>query len=197
MKFTFSLLFLSLAVFQSTGPAIALSDTQKEQAAKLSPGTYWWNADHWVAMEQLSFAGAGMKHAAKMFVPGLTPQIVYTFRGAAAPVQVGTDPVFCTKLYAAPAATPYSPTFRDITIARFDEKKDHRELQITSGGNFITFKSGVSKERLTEIDLTQVDDVTAIFSPRVRLKDGEYIISATTIGLSGYDFGHHSRGPQN
>lgn len=197
MKITFPLLLLALAIFQSTSPTTTPTDAQKEQAAKLSAGTYWWNADHWAAMGQLSFAGAGMKHAAKIFVPGLTPQIVYTFRGATAPVQLGTDPVFCTKLYAAPAATPYSPTFRDITIARFDEKKDHRELQITSGGNFVTFKSGVSKERLIEVELTQMDDVTAIFAPKLRLKDGEYIISASTIGLSGYDFGFHSKAPQD
>jgi len=32
-------------------------------------------------------------------------------------------------------------------IARFDKKKDHRELQVTTEGNMFTFKAGMDKNR--------------------------------------------------
>jgi hypothetical protein len=43
-----------------------------------------------------------------------------------------------------PPGMPYAPSGRDMVIVRFDQKKDHRELQTTSGGNMFTFKAGLS-----------------------------------------------------
>ena len=60
----------------------------KEAATKLQPGTYYWTGEAWHSMEQITMSGGGTKHMAKVFVPGLTPQMVWTYRGATAPVQV-------------------------------------------------------------------------------------------------------------
>lgn len=66
-----------------------------------------------------------------------------TYRGATAPVQVREDePLFCVKFIPVPPGIPYAPSTRDIAIARFDEKKDHRELQV---------KAGVGKDRLPDL----------------------------------------------
>src|ERR1035441_3926590 len=89
-------------------------------------------------MEPLSMAGGGLKHVGKMFVPGLTPQFVWTFRGAEAPAQLTEKrPVFYVRELPTLAATA-GRTERDLLIIRVDKKRDHRELQTTNGGNMFT-----------------------------------------------------------
>ncbi len=83
---------------------------------------------------------------AKMLVPGLTPLMVWTFHGGRAPVQVQDGkPLFCVKLMVVPAGVPFAVNGRNLTIVKLDEKSDHRELQTTSGGNFVTYKAGLEK----------------------------------------------------
>jgi hypothetical protein len=189
-KFIVSLAFVSFIVLPPPGQ----SDTAKESALKLQAGTYYWTGSAWSPMQQITMSGGGTKHAAKMFVPGLTPQVVWTFRDSTAPVQV-TDarPQFCFKFYNSLAGTPYAPSGRDIVLVRFDQKKDHRELQTTNGGNMFTFKSGLSKDRMPDIDISAADASTFLVSPRGDLAPGEYLLSASTMGASGYDFGFHPR----
>src|SRR6266478_7854543 len=187
IAFATASLFTPVAISQSQN-----TDAAKEAAAKLQPGTYYWTDGVWRSMERINMSGGGAKHVGKMFVPGLTPQIVYTYRGPSAPVQVKEDkPLFCVKFIAGLSGTPYAPSARDITIARFDEKKDHRELQIASGGNVLTFKAGLGKDRLPDLTLTPLDETTVLFSPDAPLRASEYIISTVSMGYSGYDFGFH------
>jgi hypothetical protein len=169
------------------------SDKQREYSAKqLQPGTYYWTQGSWHLMQQLTMSGGGATHMAKMFVPGLTPQMVWTFRGPNAPVQIKeSEPLFCVKFIAVPPGLPYAPSPRDITIAKFDEKKDRRELQVTSGGNLLTFKAGLGKDRLPDLMVTPLDGATVLFSPTAPLRAGEYIISTVSMGMTGYDFGFH------
>jgi hypothetical protein len=180
-----------IAVLALAGIFAQLAD-EKETAAKLQPGAYYWTGTAWTAMQPITMSGGGSKHVAKMLVPGLTPQIVWTFRDAKAPVQVPDGkPLFCFKFITVPPGTPYAPSGRDIVIARFDEKKDHRELQTTSGGNALTFKAGLSKDRTPEIDVTTLEPSTYLVSPKNNLAAGEYLLSSASMGISGYDFGFH------
>jgi len=190
LRFLVCLAFVSSIVLATPGQ----SDSAKESALKLQAGTYYWSESTWTLMQQITMSGGGTKHAAKMFVPGLTPQIVWTFRDSAAPVQVeDARPQFCVKFMAALAGTPYAPSGRDIVLVRFDQKKDHRELQTTNGGNMFTFKAGLSKDRMPDIDITAADASTFFIAPRADLAPGEYLLSASSMGLSGYDFGFHPR----
>jgi hypothetical protein len=143
-------------------------------------------------MQTINMAGGGAKHVGKMFVPGLTPQMVWTFHDANAPLHLENGkPVFCVKFYAVPSGVPYAPSGRDIVIARFDEKKDHRELQTTSGGNMFTFKAGLSKDRMPDIEVTPIDESTYFVTTKDVLRPGEYLLSSSSMGISGYDFGFH------
>src|SRR5580658_8491753 len=168
---SFLCFFVCLALVSSIVLATpGQSDSAKESALKLQAGTYFWSGSTWSPMQQITMSGGGTKHAAKMFVPGLTPQMVWTFRDSAAPVQVeDARPQFCVKFLAALAGTPYAPSGRDIVLVRFDQKKDHRELQTTNGGNMFTFKSGLSKDRMPDIDITTVDGSTFFIAPRADL----------------------------
>ena len=141
-------------------------------------------------MQPITMSGGGAKHVAKAFVPGLTPQVVWTFRDSEALVQIrGQNPLFCVKVWPVMAGTPYTSSARDIVIVRFDKKKDHRELQTTNGGNMFTFKAGLSKDRMPDIDVNTLDVGTYLISPRSPLQVGEYLLSTSSMGLSGYDFG--------
>jgi hypothetical protein len=78
---------------------------------------------------------------------------------------------------------------RDLVIVRFDKKKDHRELQNTSGGNMFTFKTGFSKERLPDITVKKVAEGLFAVTPNAELNTGEYMLTFSALGDSGYDFG--------
>ena len=191
-----SALSISVIILALTATVLSVrsqTPDPKAASANLKQGTYYWSDGAWHSMLQLTMSGAGGKHMAKVFVPGLTPQMVYTYRDAMAPVQVKEEkPLFCVKFNPLLTGSPYAPSPRDIVIARFDEKKDHRELQITSGGNMATFKSGLGKDRMPDLTLTPIDDTTVLFSPAEGLREGEYIISTVAMGYSGFDFGFHT-----
>ncbi len=166
-------------------------DTAKipEDIQKLTDGFYYKTQHGWQKLEPIQMAGGGAKHVGKMFVPGLTPQIVFTFRGAEAPAQIAERrPTFCVKEQ--PMLSEMAGrTERDLAIIRFDRKKDHRELQTTSGGNMFTFKSGISKERLPDVTTSRIADGIFTVTPSQDLQPGEYLITFSSMGVSGYDFG--------
>lgn len=187
--------YVAFILFLLVGGSLASlgqSANPSDTASKLQPGAYYWTGQEWTALQQITMSGGGAKHMGKMFVPGLTPQMVWTFRDPQAPVQVhGGEPLFCFKFIAVQPGIPYAPSGRDVVIARFDEKKDHRELQTTSGGSMFTFKSGLSKDRTPDIEVTALDSNTFLVSPKNSLPPGEYLLTASSMGFSGYDFGFH------
>jgi len=77
---------------------------------------------------------------------------------------------------------------RDIVLVRFDKKKDHRELQTTSGRNALTFKSGFSKEKTPDISATRHSETILKVTPNADLQPGEYLLTFGAGGLLGYDF---------
>jgi hypothetical protein len=158
----------------------------------LADGTYYKSPGGWVKLEQLTMAGGGATHMGKMFVPGLTPQMVWTYRGPEAPVQIADRrPTFVVK------QSPYIVNIpghsdRDLLIVRFNKKKDHRELQTTSGGNMFTFKAGLSKEKTPEIAVAKISDTTFSITPTNDLDPGEYLLTFSALGFNGFDFGIRS-----
>jgi hypothetical protein len=152
-------------------------------------GFYYKGAQGWQKLQPISMAGGGLKHAGKMFVPGLTPQMVWTFRGAEAPIQIADRrPTFYVKELPA-MATIAGRSERDLVIVRFDKKKDHRELQTTNGGNMFTFKAGLSKDRTPDITTKTISDGVFMVTPSTDLPPGEYLLTFSSMGTSGYDFG--------
>ena len=155
----------------------------------LADGFYYQSSQGWKKLEPISMAGGGLKHVGKMFVPGLTPQMVWTFHGEEAPVQIEDKrPTFCIKELPS-LADVAGRSGRDLIIVRLDKKKDHRELQTTSGGNMFTFKAGIGKDRLPDITTKTVSDGVFVVTPNEDLKPGEYMLTFAALGNSGYDFG--------
>jgi hypothetical protein len=155
----------------------------------LSAGFYYNTAQGWQKLEPILLAGGGMKHVGKMFVPGLTPQMVWTFRGAESPIQIEDKrPTFCIKESPEEAGIA-GRSEHALLIVRFDKKKDHRELQTTNGGNVFTFKGGLSKDRMPDITTKTASDGVFMVTPTEDLKPGEYMITFDALGFDGYDFG--------
>ena len=183
----FSLMLIPLSTLaQGVAPAQQPNGQGTEPA---EPGVYYKSPTGFVKLEQIMMAGGGAKHTGKMFVPGLTPQMVYTFRGAHSPIQLSeTKPTFYIRQNPYMASVP-GHSERDIVIVRFDTKKDHRELQVTSGSSAFTLKSGFSKERTPEITTTHISDSEFTVIPTQDLVPGEYLLTFGGSGATGYDFG--------
>jgi len=170
-------------------PACPAQDVVLKDVQSLSTGFYYKAPQGWQKLEPITMAGGGLKHVGKMFVPGLTPQMVWTFRDAESPAQIpDKGPVFCVKELPA-LANMTGRSRRDLVIVRFDKKKDHRELQTTGSGNMFTFKAGLSKDRTPDITTRTLDDGIFIVSPNEDLKPGEYMLTFEALGTNGYDFG--------
>jgi hypothetical protein len=162
---------------------------QQPANAPTEPGAYYKTAVGFVKLEQTMMAGGGARHVGKMFVPGLTPQLVYTFRGPHSPLQIAQSrPTFYIR------QAPYTSsilgrTARDVVIVRFDTKKDRRELQITSGATAFTMKAGFSTERTPPITVSQPSVDALMVVPTEDLKPGEYLLTFVGTAFSGWDFG--------
>jgi hypothetical protein len=179
-----------VAVFTAvTTSCVGQNVAAPQDVQLLSDGFYYKTSQGWQKLEPLAMSGGGAKHIGKMFVPGLTPQFVWTFRDAESPAQiVDKRPTFCVKEYPALGNTA-GRSGRDLLIVRFDKKKDHRELQTTNGGNMFTFKAGISKDRTPEITTKTLADGIFMVTPNQDLKPGEYMVTFSALGNSGYDFG--------
>jgi hypothetical protein len=165
------------------------AESKTEGVELLAEGAYYKGPRGWVRLEQAPMAGAGATKVGKMFVPGLTPQMVFTFRGAEAPVQIA-DPRPTIYVRQSPyMANVAGHSERDIIIVRFDKKKDHRELQTTSGGSMFTFKAGFSKEKTPEVVVNHVSETIFSVTPKSDLPPGEYLLTFGLFGMGGFDFG--------
>ena len=184
--------YLFLVVTLSSFAISTVCQTQPDTAQKdiqIADGFYYKNQQGWDKLQPIVMAGGGVKHLGKMFVPGLTPQMVWTFRGAEAPIQISDRrPNFLVKeLPALANIAGYSE--RDLVVVRFDKKKDHRELQVTNGGNMFTFKAGLSKDRTPDITVKALSEGVFSVAPNQDLIPGEYLLTFSAMGTGGYDFG--------
>jgi hypothetical protein len=151
-------------------------------------GVYYKGPNGWIKLQVLTQSGGGMKKMGKVFVPGLTPHIVWTFRGGTAPIKISERrPTFYIKQSTYLADVP-GQTSRDVVIVKFDKKKDRRELQATSGGSMFTLKSGFSKERTPDIQINWVGAGVFSVTPEKELPDGEYFLTFGFGGFTGHDF---------
>jgi hypothetical protein len=143
-------------------------------------GVYVRVSGEWTALEAIK-AASGKKHVARVAVHGQPLKIVWVFRYAHAPVKVLGASV---ELFVRDV-----PGFdeRDVLIVKLDVKKDHRELQTTSGGNLSTFTTGIGRKRAPEFEAHKISDHTYSIVPREHLHRGEYMITVAP-GMSGYDF---------
>jgi len=173
----------------------SLCAQQKAENLPTVQGVYYKTVDGWARFLPVTMSGGGLKHTGKLLVPGLTPHMVWTFPGPEAPVQFSESrPMFYIRHWPQSLIALAGSPERNLTIVRLDRRKDHRELQITRGGNVFTFKGGLSPEKLPELTVTRVDDSSFLFTPTKDLEPGEYLITFGIGWTSGCDFGVIQKG---
>ena len=84
------------AMVRSTAPVpvsatAATPAVARDDATILAEGTYYKGPTGWVKLQPQMMSGGGATHVAKVFVPGMTPHMVFTFRGAESPVQIRSE----------------------------------------------------------------------------------------------------------
>ena len=90
MRIAFSL-FLVVLSFSVIPLAQNAPDAIPKDAQSLTDGFYCENQQGWDRLQPISMAGGGMKHAGKLFVPGLTPQIVDVPESRSTHTNIGTE----------------------------------------------------------------------------------------------------------
>ena len=150
-------------------------------------GAYYRFQDQWVRMERLLSTGEKSKHVAALFaVPFFVPQRVLILPGVEAPIKIHEKrPTLLVKQ--TPSNVPQGSD-RDVALVRVDKKRDHREMQVTSGNTPVTFKKTFPKDRTTPLSISRISPTTFEVTPKNDLSPGEYFLTFGTGRLGGYDF---------
>jgi hypothetical protein len=153
--------------------------------AQDTPGMYVDRSGSLVKMEHAPMSGTGTKGVAKsMFVPGVSPSVVWDYPGLAAPVRVSARPRFVYLI----RPNQSSISERDIVLVRMDQKGDHREIRVAKVGAWTAnTRTGFDQKKLIPIAVTRKGETIEIV-PAADLDAGEYFVTA---GFSpvGFDFG--------
>lgn len=154
-------------------------------------GAYYCSPQGWVKLEHLMSRGEKETHLYRLFLSfsALVPEKALIFPGARAPVQIREKrPIFLVRQ--GPSASSGSEgSFRDVIVARLDQNKNERDLQITSGNIAFTFKKRIGKERTPDIIVKPQSPRSYTVTPKADLDVGEYMLTFDTAQTGGYDFG--------
>jgi hypothetical protein len=173
---------LSVSAQQPTPEPQAPANSAEPTGLPKEQGIFYKGVSGWVPLQEVQSSGAkttGMGKALLTGGWGGSGDVVMVFPGAEAPVQISeSKPTFYSR---PPIQSP-----RDLMIVRVDKKKDHRELQTTTGA---VFKSaGYKKSNVVEVSTTLLSSDVMVITPATDLKDGEYLLVFSYGGSGGYDF---------
>jgi hypothetical protein len=94
---------------------------------------------------------------------------------------------------------------RDITVAKFQEEKDRRELSMASFRMWTGVNAQIDPKALVPISVDKKDDKVYLITSKAPLPLGEFILftiipdvaamakANTPSSLGGYDFGNHAK----
>ena len=94
---------------------------------------------------------------------------------------------------------------RDMTLARFQQEKDRRELQMASMRLWSGVNAQIDPKSVIPVDVQKLSDKTYLVKNKEPLPEGEFILftivpdvaamakANTPSSLGGYDFGNHSK----
>jgi hypothetical protein len=94
---------------------------------------------------------------------------------------------------------------RDITVAKFQEEKDRREISMASYRIWTGVNAQIDPKVIIQVSVEKKGDKVYLVTSREPLPQGEFILftiipdvaamakANTPSSLGGYDFGHHER----
>jgi hypothetical protein len=182
---------------------LALGYARGQNLAPACPtanGAYYLSGDAWVGMDAshsigfktTNVAGAAFSYGAAK------AKVKAQFRDSKSPYQVkNSDLAICL--------VGVVDSGRDLTLAKFQEGKDRRELAMASYRLWTGINAQIDPGSLIPINVDKKADKVYVISTKAPLPSGEFILftiipdvaamaKANTPGsLGGYDFGSHAK----
>ena len=179
---------------------VSLLLAQTSDTCPTTNGAYLKVDNEWKSIDSVHAIGFKTTGVAKMaFSYGAAAaKVKAQFRDPKSPYQI-TAPSFFMCLVG------LIDSGRDITLAKFQEEKDHRELQMASIKTFSGVNAQIDPKSVILLDVNKIADKSYMVSAKQGLPPGEFILflivpdiqglakSNTPQALGGYDFGNHSK----
>jgi len=163
-------------------------------------GAYYLQSNDWVSMDPshsigfktTNVAGAAFSYGAAK------AQVKAQFRDPHSPYQVRSD-TFAICLVG------ITDSGRDITVAKFQQEKDRREISMGSYRLWTGINAQVDPKAIIQVSVEKKGDKVYLVTSKERLPEGEFILftiipdmaamtkANTPSSLGGYDFGHHGQ----
>jgi hypothetical protein len=163
-------------------------------------GAYYLQSNDWVSMDPshsigfktTNVAGAAFSYGAAK------ARMKAQFRDSHSPYQLKSD-AFALCLVA------ITDSGRDITVARFQEEKDRREISMASYRLWTGINAQLDPKVIIPVSVEKQGDRVYLVTSNQSLPQGEFILftiipdvasmykANTPSSLGGYDFGHHER----
>jgi hypothetical protein len=150
--------------------------------------TFYYNSPHGMQpLEPISTVGMEMNSVGDRLAN--PPQTIWAFRGAESSVQLSSRrPVFYVSQNAA-LDEVVGRREHDLVIIQFDMKNDCRELFTTGDGIMFTVKRAIPKDHMPDVLTTRIGNGLFTVTPASDLEPGEYLVTFSSEGVGGYDFG--------
>jgi hypothetical protein len=161
-------------------------------------GAYYLRANEWVSMDTIhaigfkttNIAGAAFSYGAAK------AKVKAQFRDSKSPYQLSSDSLTI-------CLVDITDSGRDITLAKFQEEKDRRELSMASYRLWTGINVQIDPKMLIPIEVEKKSDKVYLLTSKQPLQQGEYILftivpdvsamikANTSSSLGGYDIGYH------
>jgi hypothetical protein len=163
-------------------------------------GAYYLQSNGWLSMDPSHSVGYKTTNVAgTAFTYGATKaRVKAQFRDAHSPYQLRSDGF-------AMCLVGITDSGRDITVAKFQEEKDRREISMGSYRIWTGINAQIDSKIIIPVSVEKKGDKIYLVTNKERLPQGEFILftiipdvaamskANTPTSLGGYDFGHHQQ----
>ena len=188
----------------ATSPAVTTPTTNSPAAGALTcpaaNGAYYLQKNDWISMDPSHSIGFKTTNVAgSAFSYGAAKaRVKAQFRDAHSPYQVRSN-VFAMCLVGV------TDSGRDITVARFQEEKDRREISMASYRVWTGINAQLDPKVIVPVLVEKKGDKIYLITSKEPLPQGEFILftiipdvaamtkANTPTSLGGYDFGHYNQ----
>jgi hypothetical protein len=188
------------APLASNTPPLVKSPVGNAPVCPAAVGAYYLQSNGWVSMEPshsvgfktTNIAGAAFSYGAAK------SRVKAQFRDAHSPYQLRSDTF-------AMCLVGITDSGRDISVAKFQEEKDRREISMASYRLWTGVSAQMDAKAFIPVSVEKKGDKVYLVSNKEPIPQGEFILftiipdvaamakANTASSLGGYDFGHHDQ----
>jgi hypothetical protein len=181
-------------------PSVATSPVASAPTCPTVKGAYYMQSNNWVSMDPSHSVGFKTTNVAgPAFSYGATKaRVKAQFREPHSPYQLRSHAF-------AMCLVGITDSGRDITVAKFQEEKDRREISMASYRLWTGINAQIDPKVIIQVSVEKKGDKVYLVTGKELLPQGEFILftiipdvaamtkANTPSSLGGYDFGHHEQ----